>query len=56
MSTTTLERPATITEAAPLTVAEQDTLIGMTAAAERPKVRRPLSTGVRAWSMGGNVD
>lgn len=58
MSTTTLERPATITEAAPLTESETNSLITLAASTERvARVKGGRSTREsRGWSLGGNVD
>ena len=61
MSTTTLERPTSVTiaPAAPLTVSEQDSLIALAASTQRVERRRAggrSTRGVRAWSLGGNVD
>lgn len=58
MSTTTIERPATITEAAPLTESEANSLIALAASTEKV-ARVKGGTGTRAsrgWSLGGNVD
>lgn len=62
MSTLTLEAPVidapVITQAAPLTAAQQDELIMLAASSEKiAKVKsgRGLREA-RAWSLGGNVD
>jgi hypothetical protein len=54
---TTLEKPAIITEAAPLTISETSSLIALAASSER--TARVKATGPRAsrgWQLGGNVD
>jgi hypothetical protein len=58
VSTTTIERPATITEAAPLTTSEVTSLIAMTAGNERTaRVGGSVGTRTsRGWQMGGDVD
>lgn len=58
MTTTTLERPATITEAAPLTTTEGNALIGLVASTDKvARVKGGASVrGSRGWSMQGNVD
>lgn len=64
MSTIIIERPAVAapTEAAPLTEAEVDSLIGITAASQKIARVRSMSSGSRrtaasrGWSLGGNVD
>lgn len=62
MSTTTLTRPSTVTEAAPatpLTPAQENDLIALAASTERIQ-RTPGSIGSvresRAWGLGGAVD
>lgn len=61
MSTATLERTVaqpTITEAAPLSDSELNSLIGLAAASEKV-ARVKGGTGTRAsrgWSLAGNVD
>jgi hypothetical protein len=56
VSTITLERPAVIT-AAPLTTQEENALIGLSAASEKPnRVRSVRPRETRGWSLGGNVD
>jgi len=54
----TIEKPATITEAAPLNTSEVNSLIALTAANERTaRVAGGTGTRVsRGWQMGGNVD
>ena len=57
MTSTTLEKPATITEAAPLTISETSSLIALAASSER--TARVKATGPRTsrgWQLGGNVD
>lgn len=59
MSTATLEAPAvTITEAAPLTIGETNSLITLAAGTE--KIARVKANGQpgesRGFSLGGNVD
>lgn len=58
MSTTTLERPAAITEAAPLTESETNSLITLAASTEKvARVKGGRTTREsRGWSLGGNVD
>lgn len=54
----TIEKPVTITEAAPLTTSEATSLIALTAGNERI-ARVAGGTGTRTsrgWQMGGNVD
>jgi hypothetical protein len=53
---TTLEKPVTITEAAPLTVSEQSSLISMAARNERTARVQGSAGTSRGWQMGGNVD
>lgn len=57
-ASTTLERPATITEAAPLTESETNSLITLAASTEKvARVKSGARTrGSRGWSFGGNVD
>ncbi len=58
MNATTLERPATITEAAPLTTTEGNALIALAASTEKVAVVKG-GTGTRTsrgWSLQGNVD
>lgn len=58
MSTATIEREATITEAAPLTESETNSLISLAASTERvARVkggRTPRES--RGWSFQGDVD
>lgn len=58
MSTVTIEREATTTEAAPLTEKETNALIALAASTEKvARVRGGRGTREsRAWSLGGNVD
>lgn len=58
MSTATIERPATITEAAPLTEGETNSLIALAASTEKvARVKGGSATRTsRAWSLGGMVD
>jgi len=58
VSATTIERPVTITEAAPLTESETNSLIALAASAEKvARVKGGNSTREsRGWSLGGNVD
>ncbi|UVT31362.1 hypothetical protein SEA_MARCIE_100 [Microbacterium phage Marcie] len=57
-ASTTLERPATITEAAPLTESEANSLIALAASTEKvARVKAGRGTREsRGWSFGGNVD
>ncbi|AYB70203.1 hypothetical protein SEA_ONEIAGILLIAN_93 [Microbacterium phage OneinaGillian] len=58
MSTATIERAATITEAAPLTESEANSLIALAASTEKvARVKGGRSTREsRGWSLGGSVD
>lgn len=58
MSTATIERPVTITEAAPLTESEGNSLITLAASTEKvARVKGGRGTREsRGWSLGGNVD
>lgn len=58
MSATTIERPATITAAAPLTESETNSLITLAASTEKvARVKGGTGTRLsRGWSLGGNVD
>lgn len=53
---TTLEKPATITEAAPLTTSEASSLIAVAARNERTARVKGSAGTSRGWQMGGNVD
>lgn len=58
MSTATIERTTTITEAAPLTESETNSLIALAASTEKvARVKGGRGTREsRGWSLGGNVD
>lgn len=61
MNPTTLERELVaerpITAAAPLTIAEENALIGLAASTEKvQKVRSQRLTGPRAWQTSGDPD
>ncbi len=58
MSTATIERQVTITEAVPLTEQETNALIGLAARTEKvARVKGGRSSREsRGWSLGGNVD
>lgn len=58
MSTTTIERTEVITEAAPLTESETNSLIALAASTEKV-ARVKADTGTResrGWSLSGDVD
>lgn len=57
MSTSTMEKPAVTTTAAPLTEAEGNALLTLAASSEKtPRVKGGIATQNRAWSRGGRVD